>query len=369
MLRRAVALFLVLLAAPAPVPVMAQGRVVHVYNWTDYIDPYAIARFQHETGITVRYDVYDSLETLEAKLLAGKSGYDVIVPSVEPTFARLIRAGALMKLDRALVPNLVQLDPALMARVAASDPGNRHGTIYLWGSTGLGQIPAKILARWPEAPLDSWDLLFKPENAKRLAGCGITLMDSATDTIPTVLKYLGRDPNSAEAADLALVEQTLMAIRPFVRAFVSGGAVEALAGGEICLAMTYSGDVIQAAARAREAGPKGASPTIVRYATPREGAQLSFDMLAIPADAPHKAEAHAFIDFMLRPDVMAGITNQVRYPNAVPASKVGIRAEILNDPNIYPSAEVAARFFTVGAVPQAAERARTRMWARVKAGR
>jgi len=229
----------------------------------------------------------------------------------------------------------------------------------------MGINPPKILARLPDAKLDSWSLLFKPENARRIAPCGITLMDSATDTIPTVLKYLGRDPNSDSAADLAAVEKTLMAIRPYIRAFVSGGAVEQLASGETCLAMTYSGDVIQAAVRAREAN-RGVE---VRYVTPREGAQLSFDMLAIPADAPNKDAAHAFIDFVLRPDVMAGITNQVRYPNAVPASRPTVRPEILNDASIYPPAAAAAGFFTVTAVPQAAERARTRLWSRFKAGR
>ncbi len=353
--------FLLLWLLLAPV-VLAQDRVVHVYNWTDYIDPAAIARFQRETGITVRYDVFDSLETLEGKLSAGHSGYDVIVPTSEPTFARLIRAGALLPLDRARLPHFAGLDPALMARVQGSDPGNLHGAIYLWGTTGLGMVPARIKALFPNAPMDSWDLLLKPENARRIAGCGITLMDSATDTIPTVLKYLGRDPNSTDANDLAAVEKTLMAIRPFIRNFASSGAVEALASGQICLAMTYSGDVIQAAARA-------AKGVAVQYVAPREGAQLSFDMLAIPKDAPHPAEALAFIDFVLRPDVMAGITNQVRYPNAIPASRPAIRAEITADPNIYPPPDAFGRFFTVTAVPQAAERARTRMWSRFKAGR
>lgn len=358
-MRRLACLLLGLICA---LPAAAQDRVVHVYNWTDYIDPAAIARFQRETGITVRYDVYDSLETLEGKLSAGNSGYDVIVPTSEPTFARLIRAGALLPLDRAKLPHFSGLDAALMARVRESDPGNLYGVIYLWGTTGLGMIPARVRALFPNAPLDSWDLLLKPENARRIAACGITLMDSATDTIPSVLKYLGRDPNSTEASDLAAVEKTLMAIRPFIRNFASSGAVEALASGQTCLAMTYSGDVIQAAARA-------AKDVAVQYVAPKEGAQLAFDMLAIPKDAPHPAAALAFIDFLLRPDVMAGITNQVRYPNAIPASRPAIRAEITADPNIYPPAEAFGRFFTVTAVPQAVERARGRMWSRFKAGR
>jgi len=345
----------------AATPAHAQ-KVLNVYNWTDYIDTKVIERFSAETGVTVRYDVYDSLETLEGKLLAGKSGYDVVVPTNEPTFSRLIAAKALRPLDRKAIPNWSNLDPALMQRVAASDPGNKYGAIYLWGSVGLGLLPDKIHALDAAAPMDSWDLLFKPEHAKALAPCGITLMDSAIDTIPSVLKYLGHSPESTDPKDLADVERALMAIRPYIRTFASGGAVEALAGGQTCLAMTYSGDVIQAAARAKEAGQKE-----VRYVAPREFAELTFDVLAIPVDAPHPAEALRFIDFLLQPDVMAAITNQVRYPNAVPGSRGAILPEVKDDPNVFPDA-ADVRFFTVRATPQAADRARTRMWARFKAG-
>jgi putrescine transport system substrate-binding protein len=354
-------LLTVLLAATA----RAEERVVNVYNWTDYIDPAAIERFQTETGIHVRYDIFDSLEALEGKLLAGHSGYDVVVPTSEPTFSRLIRAGALQPLDRAKLPHWAGLDPALMRRVATSDPGNRYGVIYLWGTIGLGMIPDKVRALAPDAPLDSWDLLFRPENARRIAPCGITMLDSATDVIPSVLRYVGRDPDSTDPADLAAVEAVLTGIRPFIRNFASSAAVNAIAGGETCLVFSYSGDMVQAAARADEAG-RGVH---VRYSAPREGAQLWFDMLAVPADAPHPAEALAFIDFVLRPAVMAGITNKVRYANAVPASRPDIRPAIANDPDIYPPPEQMAKFFTVGAVPPAAERARTRMWSRFKAGR
>jgi putrescine transport system substrate-binding protein len=358
-------LLLILLALLSlGLPARAQEKVLNVYNWTDYIDPKALERFTKETGIVIRYDMYDSLETLEAKLLAGHSGYDAVVPTSEPTFSRLVKLGALRVLDRAEVPNLKNLDPTMMHLVATSDPGNAHGAIYLWGSTGLGMIPAKIQPLAPDAPLDSWDVLFKPENASRIAPCGITMMDSAIDVIPTVLKYLGKDPNSTDPNDLAAVEKTLMAIRPFIRTFASGGALEALAAGETCLVPDYSGDVAQAAARATEA-KRG---VVVRYVVPKEGAQLSFDMLAIPADAPHPDNAERFINFLLQPDVMAGITNAVSYPNAVPASDAMISKDILDDPSIYPLAAVQQQFFTIGAVPQAAERARTRMWARFKAG-
>ena len=340
----------------------AQDRVLNVYNWTDYIDPKVLERFTAETGIKVQYDVYDSLETLEGKLLAGSSGYDIVVPTAEPTFSRLIAAKALLPLDKARIPHLSNLDPKLMARVASSDPGNKYGAIYLWGTVGLGAIPEQIKALAPDAPMGSWDLLLKPENAKRIAPCGISLMDSAIDTIPTVLKYLGRNPESADPKDLADVEKTLMAIRPYIRTFASGGAVEALAGGQTCLAMTYSGDVIQAATRAKEAGQKD-----VGYIAPRELAELTFDVLAVPKDAPHPAEAMRFIDFLLQPDVMAAITNQVRYPNAVPASLAKVNADVRDDPNVFPDTS-SPRFFTVRAPSQAADRLRTRMWARFKAG-
>ncbi len=231
-------------------PAHAETPVVNVYNWTDYIDPAMLDRFQKETGITVHYDVFDSLETLEGKLLAGHSGYDVVVPSDEPTMSRLIKVGALAVIDRTRVPNWHNLDPALMQRVARSDPGNLHGAIYLWGTTGIGMLPDRVQKLLPDAPMDSWDLLFKPEYAERIAPCGITMLDSAIDVIPAVLKYLGRSPDSTEPADLAAVEHTLMGVRRYIRSFASGGALEALAAGETCLTMDYSGDVVQAQARA-----------------------------------------------------------------------------------------------------------------------
>ncbi|HTC11865.1 MAG TPA: extracellular solute-binding protein [Acetobacteraceae bacterium] len=345
-------------------PARAEEPVLNVYNWTDYIDPAALERFTKATGIKVRYDTYDSLETLEAKLLAGHSGYDVVMPTSGPTLSRLVTVGALKVLDPATIPNWKNLDPTMMRLVTTSDPGNQHGAIYLWGSTGLGMIPAKIKALAPDAPMDSWDILLKPEWAKKIAPCGITMMDSAIDAIPSVLKYLGKDPNSTNPDDLAAVEKTLMAIRPYVRTFASSGALEAMAAGETCLVMDYSGDVAQAAARAKEA-KRG---VVVTYVVPKEGSELGFDMLTIPADAPHPAAALRFINFVLQPDVMAGITNAVNYPNAVPASKAMIRKEILDNPAVYPLASGASAFFTTTAVPQAAERARTRMWARFKAG-
>ena len=340
----------------------AEEHVLNVYNWTDYIDPAVIEQFTKETGIKVRYDTYDSLETLEGKLLAGNSGYDIVVPTSEPTFSRLIRAGALQPLDRAAVPNLKNEDQNLLHLVASSDPGNQYGAIYLWGTIGLGQVPSQIKALDPAVPLDSWSLLFDPANAKRIAPCGLTMLDSAIDVIPTVLRYLGHSPDSASPSDLKDVETALMAIRPYIRNF-SSTAIEALAANETCLAFAYSGDVIQAGVRAQEA-----HKAAVAYVAPREFAQLWFDMLAIPKDAPHAADANKFINFLLQPKIMAAITNKVRYPNAIPASQKLIQPDILANPNIYPPPEAQARFFTIHAPSQEAERARTRMWARFKAG-
>jgi putrescine transport system substrate-binding protein len=346
------------------VPARAQDRVVNIYNWTDYIDPSVLVDFTKETGIKTRYDMFDSLETLEAKLLAGHSGYDIVLPSNEPSFSRLIRAGALATIDRTKVPNWKNLDPMLMQRVESSDKDNRHGAIYLWGAIGLGINPDHIRTLAPDAPLDSWALLLDPAWAKRVAPCGIIMMDSAIDVIPSVLRYLGRNPNGSAPGDLDAVSKELMAIRPYIREFASGGALEALATGQACLALDYSGDVDQAGARAMEAG-KGVGVTFV---VPKEGAEIGFDMLAIPSDAPHKEDAQAFINFVLRPDIMARITDATRYPNAVPSTRVLVRPELLNDPNVYPTDAVMQRFFTIGPSAPAADRARTRLWARFKAG-
>ncbi|MCR0981768.1 extracellular solute-binding protein [Roseomonas populi] len=342
--------------------VAAQQPVLNVYNWTDYIDPKAIEGFQRETGIRVRYDVFDSLETLEGKLSAGRSGYDVVVPTSEPSFARLVRAGALRPLDRAAIPNLAGQDPALLAQVAASDPGNRHGAVYLWGTVGLGLRADRIRALAPDAPLDSLDLILRPENAARIARCGIAIMDSGIDVIPSVLRWLGKDPNTTDAAEARAAEAALLAIRPHIRAIIPSAAItDALAQGEYCAVLTYSGDVVQAQVRAPEGG--------ITYTPPKDGAQLWFDMLAVPADAPNPEAAQRFIDYMLRPEVIAGVTNQVHYPNAVPASRPHLRQDVAADLNVYPSPDMIAHSFTVSAPGPVAERARARSWSRFKAAR
>ena len=349
----------------APVLVQAQA-VLNVYNWADYIDPDVVQRFQQETGIRIRYDVYDSLETLEGKLSAGRSGYDLVVPTSEPSFARLVRAGALRPLDRARIPNWRNLDTGLMERAGRADPGNAHGTIYLWGTVGLGLRLDRIRAIAPDLALDGLDLLLKPENARRLAGCGLAVMDSATDVLPSVLRWLGRDPDSADAGDLRAAEAALLAIRPQLRGIPGSGALlDMLATGEICVALAYSGDVIQAAARAREAG-RGVE---IGYVAPAAGPHLFFDMLAIPADAPNPDAAHAFIDFLLRPENIAAVSSHVRYPNAVPASRSLIAQPVREDAGAFPPEAVLAQAFVPGTPGPAAERLRSRLWSRFRAGR
>ena len=355
-----------LLAGSEPARAQEAEKVLNVYNWSDYIDPYAVSRFTQETGIRVRYDVYDSLETLEGKLSAGRSGYDIIVPTSEPTFSRLVRSGALMPLDRSKIPNWGNQDPTLLNRVQTSDPGNKFGAIYLWGTVGLAIRPDLVARYAPDAPTDSLDLLMKPENARRLARCGIAIMDSGIDVLPSVLRWLQKDPNSADAGDLRAAEQALLAIRPSVRAITaSSNILDALSTGEYCVALTYSGDVIQAAGRAEEADKR----VKISYIAPKEGAQLWFDMMAIPADAPHPEAAQAFINYILQAKVMADITNHTHYPNAVPASRPMVEEAVRFDTNVYPSQEQIERMFTTNALTPTVERARSRSWSRFKAGR
>jgi putrescine transport system substrate-binding protein len=351
------------LALAATAPALAAGKVA-IYNWNDYIGPTTLENFTKETGFETSYDLYDSLEVLESKLAVGHTGYDLIVPTAEPTLARLIVSKALRPLDRSKIPNLAHLDPELMKRLESSDPGNQYGVIYQWGTIGLGLIPEKIKALVPAAPLDSWDLILKPELVAKLAPCGVTFLDSEIDVIPTVLNYLGLDPNSEKPEDLARVEELLTKVRPSIRTFVTGQNINNLAGGDTCVVFGYSGDLLQAKARAAEAK----APFTVEYTAPKEGTQLWFDTMAIPADAPNPDGAHAFINFVLKPEVMAGISNTTQYANAVPGSLPLVEAAIRDNPSVFPSAEAKTKMFTIQRVSPAAQRARTRMWTKIKSG-
>jgi putrescine transport system substrate-binding protein len=319
-------------------PAAVGSKVVNVYNWSDYIDPQVIKDFEAETGIAVRYDVFDSNEVLETKLLTGNSGYDVVVPSAY-FLERQIQAGVFRKLDKDKLGNLANLDPELTAVAARHDPGNAHGVVYMWGTTGIGYDAGKVLEIMPDAPVDSWNLVFDPAVAAKFKDCGISVLEDPTDMVATVLLWLGKDPNSQSEADLKLAEEKLLAIRPFIRTIHSSQYIEDLANGEICIAVGYSGDMLQAKDRAAEAG----KPIDIRYSIPKEGALMWFDTLAIPADAPNPDNAMAFIDYLLRPEVAAKNSEFVNYANANAGATALLPAELREDPGIYPTAEVKAR--------------------------
>ena len=304
----------------------AQERQVRVYNWSDYIDESILADFTKETGIRVVYDVFDSNEMLETKLLAGGTGYDVVVPT--GTFlGRQIQAGVFQKLDKSKLPNLSNVWPDIAARIEKYDPGNEYAVNYMWGTTGIGYNVEKIKERMPDAPVDSWDMVFKPEIISKFADCGVHLLDTAEELFPAALNYLGLEPDSSNPDDFAKAGELLMSIRPYIQKFHSSEYINALANGDICMAVGWSGDVLQARDRAAEAG----KDVTVEYSIPKEGAMMWFDNMAIPADAPHVEEAHAFIDYIMRPEVIAKATNYVFYANGNIASKEFVDQEILED--------------------------------------
>jgi putrescine transport system substrate-binding protein len=343
----------------------AEDKVLHVYNWSDYIGPDTIAEFEKETGIAVTYDVYDGNEVLEAKMLAGHSGYDVVVPTASPFMARQIAAGAFLPLDKTKLPNLKNLDPRMLALVAAADPGNRYGVPYLWSVTGIGYNAAMLdAALGPDTPRDSLALLFDPAFAARLAACGISLLDTPQEVFPAALAWLGRDPTSRDPADLDAAVAAVERIVPYVRKFHSSQYINDLANGDICVALGYSGDVIQARNRAREAE----TGMEIGFRVPREGAQLGVDMMAIPKDAPHPDNAHRFINYMLEPKVIAAVSNAVSYPNPNLAATQYVDPAIRDDPGIYPPEAVRRLFYLDPPVPRAYERLRTRAWTRCKSG-
>jgi len=339
-------------------------KVVNVYNWSDYIDPSVVADFEREYGIKVNYDVFDSNEVLETKLLAGNTGYDVVVPSAS-FLERQVKAGVFRKLDKSKLPNLQYVDPEIAQRVALHDPGNEYAVNYLWGTSGIGYNVAKITERMPDAPVDSWRMLYDPAVVSKFADCGVSVLDAPSEVLGTVLIYLGKDANSEDPNDLQEAERTLMAVRPYIRYVHSSRYINDLANGEICLALGWVGDVLQARDRAAEAG-KGIE---IRYNIPREGAIMFFDMLAIPRDAPHPNNAHLFINYLLRPEVAAKNSSFVNYANSNAASYALVKESVINDPSIYPPPEIKAKL-----VPDLAEspefnRLLTRSWTRFRTGR
>ena len=342
----------------------AADRELKVYNWFDYITPETLTKFKQDSGIKLTYDIFDTNEALEAKLLTGNSGYDLVVPS-NVFLAKQVEAGVFQKLDRSKLPNWQHLDPQLMKLIEANDPGNQYAVPYMYGTVLIGFNPDKVKAALGDnAPVDSWDLIFKEENIAKLKGCGVALLDSPSEILPLALHYLGLPPNSTEPGDYAKAEQLLSKIRPHVRYFHSSKYMSDIANGEICVAVGYSGSFSQAANNAKQAN----NGVTVDMRLPKEGAPIWFDMMAIPKDAKNIDEAHAFINFLLQPQVIAPISDFVGYPNPNKDATALVAESIRTNPNLYPTAEAMQKLYTLEPLPRAAERARTRAWSKIKTG-
>jgi putrescine transport system substrate-binding protein len=339
------------------------GKVLNLYIWSDYLAADTLSNFEKQTGIKVHVAYFDTNETLETKLLAGSSGYDVVVPTAS-YFERQIKAGVYLTLDKSKLPNLKNMDPQLMSKVALHDPGNAHGIIYTWGTNGIGFNEKMVRQLMPDAPLDSWRMVFDPAVASKVAKCGISVLDSPAEMLRAVYSYLGKDPNSQNPDDLVLAEAVLTKIRPYIRNINSSEYIEALANGDLCIAVGYNGDLMQARDRAREAN-KGIE---IKYFVPKEGSILWFDMLAIPKDAPDPDSAYAYLNYIMTPQVIADITNFKRYANANAASQPLVLASVKDDPGIYPPPEQRQKLAVQLADSVDQTRAITRVWQRFKTG-
>ena len=339
----------------------AEEKRLFIYNWTDFIGPDTIAKFENLTGIKVTYDVYDAEETMEARLLAGSSGYDIVSASTD-FFSREIKAGVYLPLDKSKLSNWKNLDPRILAIQATYDPGNQHAVPYLHSINGFAYNVDMIRARMPNAPVDSLDMIFKPEIVAKFADCGITFLDSAEDTLQLALQYLGLDPNTTKPEDFKAAEALLLKVRPYIRSFDSSEFMNELANKELCIAMSWSSDYALSRARAKAVGIN----VNLAFTVPKEGANQTFSSLLIPAGAPHPKAAYAFINFILRPDVIAEITNTIYYGNDNIASQSLVNPSILADVTLYPTPEIEARLYRSAEVTATTERIRTRTWTRVK---
>lgn len=347
------------------VSLTAQAASINVYNWSDYIAEDTIANYEAKSGNKVVYDVFDSNEVVEAKLLTGNTGFDVVVPSAS-FLGRQIMAGVFTKLDRSKLPNWKHLDPLLMSKLEKVDPGNQYAVPYLWGTTGIGYNAEKIKEILGEDyEVNSWDLVFNPEIVSKLAECGVVTLDAASEIIPSALNYLNLDPNTHDSKEIQKAGELLKSIRPHIRYFHSSQYINDLANGDICVAIGWSGDVFQAADRAAEAD----NGVTVEYIIPNEGAAMWFDMLAIPADAKNMDAAYDFVNFLMEPAVIAGISDYVSYPNGNKDSTALIDPEITSNPAIYPPAEVMEKLFTFEVMPAKVSRVTNRVWTEVKAGK
>lgn len=344
--------------------VSARADEVRVYNWSDYIDEALLEQFETETGLKLVYDVFDSNEVLETKMLSGGSGYDVVVPS--GTFLqRQISAGAFQKLDKAQLPNLSNLWDVVLDRTAQYDPDNAYSINYMWGTTGIGvNVPKVQEILGMDAPIQSWDLVFKPENMEKLAECGVHFLDAPSEMIPAALNYVGEDPDSHDPDVIAKAEAVFDAIRPHIQKFHSSEYINALANGDICVAVGWSGDILQARDRAAEAE----NGVEIAYHAPNEGALMWFDQMAIPVDAPNAEGAHAFLNFILDAENMAQASNYVYYANGNAASKEYLVEDVIDDPAIYPDDVTLENLFTTTPYPARTQRVVTRLWTKIKSG-
>ncbi|MCV0395298.1 MAG: polyamine ABC transporter substrate-binding protein [Rhizobiaceae bacterium] len=344
-------------------PVHAQDRKLNIYNWSDYIDESIISDFEAETGIDVTYDVFDSNEILETKLLAGGTGYDIVVPT--GTFlARQIEAGVFQKLDKSKLPNLENMWDMILERTEKYDPGNEYSINYMWGTTGIGYNVKEAQERLGVERIDTWDVVFQPDMLAKMADCGVHMLDAPAEMVPAALAYQGLDPDSRDPDDLAKAEELLLTIRPHVRKFHSSEYINALANGDICLAVGWSGDVFQARDRAAEAD-QGIE---IDYSIPKEGAQMWFDQMAIPADARNVEEAHEFLNYIMKPEVIAKASNYVFYANGNKASQELLDEEVIGDPAVYPDEETLDKLFTTTPLDPRTQRLTTRLWTKVVTG-
>lgn len=340
-----------------------EEKILHVFNWSDYIAEDSVPNFEKQSGIKVTYDVFDSNDVLETRLLAGNSGFDLVVPSAS-FLERQIKAGVFQKLDKSQLPNLKNMDPDIMNRVGLHDPNNEYAIPYLWGTTGIGYNEDKIKKILGDAKPDSWNYIYDPKLVAKFKDCGLSLLDAPDEILKTVLAWMGRDPNSQKEEDLKAAEAKLMPIRPFVRKIHSSQYIDDLANGDLCIAVGWSGDILQARDRADEAG-QGVK---IKYAIPKEGTILWFDMLAIPADAKHPKNAHAFINYLMDPQVAANNSNFVNYANGNGASLSMVKDDVKNDPGIYPTPEVKAKLFPSLAYGEDFQRLMNRMWTKFQTG-
>jgi putrescine transport system substrate-binding protein len=340
-----------------------EDKILNVYNWSDYIEPSVLAEFTKQTGIKVNYDVFDSNAVLETKLLTGHTNYDVVVPSA-PFLKRQISAGVFQKLDKSQLPNLKNLDPQMMKQIAVYDPDSDHSVPYMWVTSGPGYNVAKIQERMPDAPVNSLRMFYDPAVVSKFKDCGVSVLDEPPEIVDTVLLYLGKDPRAQSLEDLKAAETVLLAIRPYVRYVHSSRYIDDLANGETCLALGWSGDVKQARDRAKDAG-KGIE---IKYSIPKEGTIMNFDMLAIPADAPHPHNALLFINYLLDPEVAAKNSNLVKYANVNAASTALLVDAVKGDPNIYPPPDILAKLVPEPPRSQDYQRQLTRTWTRFKTG-